>query len=142
MITDFLFKSFFIFSININTQQNCLNCSGLLLFSHTRSWIKQGVKVASSCKFGADSRDSILINKTFVNNSTSESMALPSRARVYADVNSHKPREYWDYESYVVDWGWDLLHKMLMILLLLWYIIWYIYIFFIFLDVGNKMITS
>lgn len=34
-----------------------------------------------------------------------KSMALPSRARVYADVNSHKPREYWDYESYVVDWG-------------------------------------
>lgn len=32
-------------------------------------------------------------------------MAVPSRARVYAEVNSHKPREYWDYESYVVDWG-------------------------------------
>lgn len=32
-------------------------------------------------------------------------MAVPSRARVYSDVNSHKPREYWDYESYVVDWG-------------------------------------
>ena len=32
-------------------------------------------------------------------------MALPSRARVYTDVNSHKPREYWDYESYVVNWG-------------------------------------
>lgn len=32
-------------------------------------------------------------------------MALPSRARVYSDVNSHKPRDYWDYESYVVDWG-------------------------------------
>lgn len=32
-------------------------------------------------------------------------MALPSRARVYADVNSHKPREYWDYESYTVEWG-------------------------------------
>lgn len=32
-------------------------------------------------------------------------MAVPSRARVYADVNSQKPREYWDYESYVVDWG-------------------------------------
>ncbi|XP_045467256.1 casein kinase II subunit alpha-like [Harmonia axyridis] len=27
-----------------------------------------------------------------------------SRARVYADVNSQKPREYWDYESYVVHW--------------------------------------
>lgn len=33
-------------------------------------------------------------------------MALHSRSRVYADVNSHNPREYWDYESYVVDWGW------------------------------------
>ncbi|XP_043514009.1 casein kinase II subunit alpha isoform X1 [Frieseomelitta varia] len=32
-------------------------------------------------------------------------MALPSRARVYTDVNSHKSRDYWDYESYVVDWG-------------------------------------
>lgn len=32
-------------------------------------------------------------------------MALHSRARVYPDVNSHNPREYWDYESYVVDWG-------------------------------------
>lgn len=31
-------------------------------------------------------------------------MAAASRARIYADVNSHKPREYWDYESYVVDW--------------------------------------
>ncbi|CAK1539980.1 unnamed protein product [Leptosia nina] len=35
----------------------------------------------------------------------SHTMAVPSRARVYADVNSQKPREYWDYESYVVDWG-------------------------------------
>ncbi|CAH0724853.1 unnamed protein product, partial [Brenthis ino] len=34
-----------------------------------------------------------------------KTMAVPSRARVYADVNSQKPREYWDYESYVVDWG-------------------------------------
>lgn len=35
----------------------------------------------------------------------STKMALPSRARVYAEVNSHKPRDYWDYESYVVDWA-------------------------------------
>ena len=26
-------------------------------------------------------------------------MATGSRAKVYADVNVHKPREYWDYES-------------------------------------------
>lgn len=34
-----------------------------------------------------------------------KNMAVVSRARIYTDVNSHKPREYWDYESYVVDWG-------------------------------------
>lgn len=32
-------------------------------------------------------------------------MPVPSRARVYADVNSQKAREYWDYESYAVQWG-------------------------------------
>lgn len=32
-------------------------------------------------------------------------MSVPSRARIYADVNTHKPREYWEYESYIVDWG-------------------------------------
>lgn len=30
---------------------------------------------------------------------------MSSRARIYTDVNSMKPREYWDYESYAVDWG-------------------------------------
>ncbi|OBS74904.1 hypothetical protein A6R68_14539 [Neotoma lepida] len=30
---------------------------------------------------------------------------VPSRARVYTDVNTHRPREYWDYESHVVEWG-------------------------------------
>ena len=34
-----------------------------------------------------------------------EGMPLASRARVYADVNSHRQREYWDYESHVVEWG-------------------------------------
>lgn len=33
------------------------------------------------------------------------SMPLASRARVYADINSHRAREYWDYESHVVEWG-------------------------------------
>ena len=28
-----------------------------------------------------------------------------SRSRVYADVNVKRPREYWDYESLVVNWG-------------------------------------
>ncbi|KAH7981406.1 hypothetical protein HPB49_023873 [Dermacentor silvarum] len=32
-------------------------------------------------------------------------MPLPSRSRVYTDVNSHRPRDYWDYESHVVEWG-------------------------------------
>lgn len=38
-------------------------------------------------------------------NNNNKNMAVVSRARIYTDVNSHKPREYWDYESYVVDWG-------------------------------------
>lgn len=28
-----------------------------------------------------------------------------SRARVYADVNVQKPKEYWDYENLQVTWG-------------------------------------
>lgn len=30
---------------------------------------------------------------------------LPSRARVYADVNTHKVSDYWDYETYTINWG-------------------------------------
>jgi casein kinase II subunit alpha len=32
-------------------------------------------------------------------------MSVVRRAKVYADVNSQKAREYWDYESHVVTWG-------------------------------------
>ena len=32
-------------------------------------------------------------------------MATGSRAKVYADVNVHKPREYWDYENLTIHWG-------------------------------------
>jgi casein kinase II subunit alpha len=41
------------------------------------------------------------LNKTFHH----QKMPAPSRARVYAEVNIQRPREYWDYESHVVDWG-------------------------------------
>lgn len=30
---------------------------------------------------------------------------MSSVARVYADVNENKPREYWDYENYSIEWG-------------------------------------
>ena len=26
-------------------------------------------------------------------------------SRVYADVNVHRPRDYWDYEALTVNWG-------------------------------------
>lgn len=42
---------------------------------------------------------------TQLKNSIPPKMTLPSAARVYTDVNSHKPDDYWDYENYVVDWG-------------------------------------
>lgn len=32
-------------------------------------------------------------------------MASPSVARVYADVNQHLPRSYWDYDSVNIAWG-------------------------------------
>lgn len=32
-------------------------------------------------------------------------MPIGSRARVYTDVNSHRQRDYWDYESHAVNWG-------------------------------------
>jgi len=32
-------------------------------------------------------------------------MPLPSRARVYADANTHRPKEYWDYDNYGIQWG-------------------------------------
>ncbi|VDM18111.1 unnamed protein product [Hydatigera taeniaeformis] len=32
-------------------------------------------------------------------------MQVQSRARIYADVNLNKPREYWDYENYTINWG-------------------------------------
>lgn len=32
-------------------------------------------------------------------------MANTARSRVYSDVNVHRPREYWDYESHVIEWG-------------------------------------
>ena len=31
--------------------------------------------------------------------------AVVSRARVYVDVNTHRPRDYWDYEAHVIEWG-------------------------------------
>lgn len=61
----------------------------------------QSINVLSVCNEGSRP-----YARQFVNNKVLyKTMAVPSRARVYSDVNSHKPREYWDYESYVVDWG-------------------------------------
>jgi len=30
---------------------------------------------------------------------------VKSRARVYSDVNVHRPKEYWDYENMTINWG-------------------------------------
>lgn len=32
-------------------------------------------------------------------------MPIPSRSRVYPDINLNKPREYWDYECHPIEWG-------------------------------------
>lgn len=64
-----------------------------------------GDKLTTFYNFSIDNSENIAINKTNSSSDISEKMALPSRARVYTDVNARKPRDYWDYESYVVDWG-------------------------------------
>lgn len=38
-------------------------------------------------------------------NSKSNKMPLASKARVYYDINMSKPREYWDYENSIIEWG-------------------------------------
>jgi casein kinase II subunit alpha len=51
------------------------------------------------------------INSIDLNKKNSDSIdnniekKIMSRARVYADVNVHRPREYWDYEALTVNWG-------------------------------------
>jgi hypothetical protein len=30
---------------------------------------------------------------------------MMSRARVYADVNVNRPKDYWDYENLTITWG-------------------------------------
>ncbi|OTF81857.1 hypothetical protein BLA29_013275 [Euroglyphus maynei] len=32
-------------------------------------------------------------------------MPLPSRSRVYSDINQHRQRDYWDYETHQVEWS-------------------------------------
>jgi casein kinase II subunit alpha len=39
------------------------------------------------------------------NNKRPKTRKLRNRSRVYADVNQHRPREYWNYESLTVQWG-------------------------------------
>lgn len=34
--------------------------------------------------------------------------AMMSRARVYADVNLHNAKDYWDYETLSIQWGYGL----------------------------------
>lgn len=43
--------------------------------------------------------------KTAEKKTLCKTMANTARARVYSDVNVHRPREYWDYESHVIEWG-------------------------------------
>lgn len=57
---------------------------------------------AKSSKFCSVAVSSFVVSKQSV---CSARMPVPSRARVYADVNTHRTRDYWDYESHVVTWG-------------------------------------
>ncbi|KAL2728681.1 casein kinase II subunit alpha isoform X1 [Vespula squamosa] len=89
-------------SQNLDTEcfRNCL-----LLSSRVCGWPSGKLRSISNDKNLVVGQDSTAVSTPNKNTNIVEKMALPSRARVYADVNSHKSRDYWDYESYVVDWG-------------------------------------
>lgn len=59
-------------------------------------------------------------------------MPAPSKARVYADVNAQKPRDYWDYEAHVVKWRYAAVYStfwalfLLLLLLLLFLLLVFI----------------
>lgn len=50
-------------------------------------------------------RRTFALAKTAEKKAFIKTMANTARARVYSDVNVHRPREYWDYESHVIEWG-------------------------------------
>ena len=43
--------------------------------------------------------DSAIHNNIFL-------ISTMSKARVYTDINVIRPREYWDYESFTLHWGY------------------------------------
>merc|ERR1712032_372316 len=44
-------------------------------------------------------------NKKQPNIHTISKMPNPTRSRVYADANTLRPREYWDYDSFSIEWS-------------------------------------
>lgn len=50
-------------------------------------------------------RSTYLSYLAFSTNQKRVKMPLPSRSRVYADVNTQRPPEYWDYEMHQVEWS-------------------------------------
>ena len=46
----------------------------------------------------------LLVKKRGILRYTNMSAAV-AKPRVYADVNNHRPRDYWDYETHVIEWG-------------------------------------
>jgi hypothetical protein len=84
-----------------------LPISRLCLSLNSFSSINKSILLLSSV--GLQSKTDIIAVSSIYSrvlwSSSSSVMPLPSRSRVYADVNSHRSRDYWDYESHVVEWG-------------------------------------
>ena len=100
-----LHTSSFSFFVNNNNNKNFKRSNNNRLLtdsSPSEEEVDYTAASSSETKSTDINNNSNLINKT---PSTKRRMPLPSRSRVYADVNSCKPREYWDYESHVIDWS-------------------------------------
>lgn len=66
-------------------------------------------KVCLASNFCSPSASCSTVTTTsHVANPTSSANMMPfrSRARVYSEVNTLRPQDYWDYESHLIEWGW------------------------------------
>lgn len=60
-------------------------------------------------------------NNTNALNANRKARTVRNRARVYADINQYRPREYWNYDSLTINWGFLSFSFFLLLLLQLFF---------------------
>lgn len=97
-----------LFSINLYRIPLCRvkEVIPLFKFDFTKSIIVESIKRNNSNSGGdcGSVLTSSSSNYSRKKGSKKKKMPMPSKSRIYCDVNTHRPRDYWDYESHVIEW--------------------------------------